>query len=81
MPSSRLVVRILWSLPSQIAHRQQVNARLLLIPVTGTQLAPTASSSSRVALPPLAFLRFWLNDADQREENRDVIADCHGYAL
>ena len=61
--------------PGEIAHRQQVYARLfLLIPVTRAQLAPHRQQffAGGVTRPVAFFLRFFsARDADQREGNRE----------
>ena len=66
--------------PGEIAHRQQVNARLfLLIPVAGAQLASYRQQLFAGGITrPVAFLRFFqlATQADARE-TESVIADCH----
>ena len=66
--------------PGEITHRQQVNARLLLlIPVTGAQLAPHGQQFFTGSVPrPVAFLRFFqLATQANARETESVIADCH----
>ncbi len=64
---------------SKIAHRQQVDTRLLLlIPVTARNSRPTANSSSRVEFPAQYSLAlFSARDAGQREGNRGCVKNCH----
>ena len=70
--------------PGEIAHRQQVNARLfLLIPVAGAQLASYRQQLFTGGITrPVAFLRFFqlATQADARE-TESVIADCHVFFL
>ena len=65
--------------PGKIAHRQQVDTRLLLlIPVTSTQFTPYCQQFFAWSSPPNNFLAlFSARDAGQREETEGVIKNCH----
>ena len=70
--------------PGEIAHRQQIYARLfLLIPVTRAQLAPHRQQFFAGGVTrPVAFLRFFqLATQANARETESVSADCHGIPL
>src|SRR5699024_12436120 len=66
--------------PGKIAHRQQVDTRLLLlIPVTSTQFTPYCQQFFTRGVPrPITFLRFFqLATQANARETEGVIKNCH----